>query len=207
VVVAGQGHFHGNEVAKVQPTKLAAMEAHWETQKGAPIYLLALPSPDPDAEENLVEALPVPGLLSMLAYNDPGAEVKGLKDFPKDERPPVFITFSAFRTMVGLGTLFPILAGAAWLYRNRLHEKRWLMRVLVWAIPLPYIALQAGWAVAEVGRQPWIVYGLMRTSDAVSPALDSMQVGTSLAAFLLVYGALGAIDVFLLRKYAIANPE
>jgi len=93
VVVAGQGHIHGNLVAKLQPAKLAAMESHWETMKNAPMYLLQIP--DEKNEKNLVQALPVPSLLSILAFNDPNAEVKGLKDFPKEDRPPVTLTFSA----------------------------------------------------------------------------------------------------------------
>lgn len=204
VLVAAQGHMHGNEVAELQPAKLAAMESHWETQTYAPMYLLTLPNPM--GEGNLIEALPIPGLLSLLAFNDPSAEVVGLNDIPKEDRPPVFLTFIGFRGMVALGTLFPLLGGLAYLRRNKLYETRWLMKALVWTIPLPYIALQLGWIVAEVGRQPWIVYGLMRTSDAVSP-ITADQVGLSLFAFIVVYSLLGALDIFLLKKYATEGPE
>ena len=205
LVVVGQGHLHGNEVARIQPLKLAAMEAHWETQAGAGMPLLVIP--DEAGERNSVEAITIPGLLSFLAYNDPSAEVKGLKDWPKEERPPVAITFWSFRIMVGLGTLFILLAGAAWLYRNRAEQMPpLLMRVLVWTIPLPYLAIQAGWVVAEVGRQPWIVYGVMKTKDAVSPVAVS-QVATSLVALVLLYLLLGALDIFLLAKYARKGPQ
>jgi len=204
LVVAGQGHFHGNEVAATQPTKLAAMEAHWETMDGAPMYLLQMPNPF--GEGNLVQALPIPGMLSILAYNDPGATVKGLNEWPEADRPPVFLTFISFRLMVGLGTLFILLGALTWFWRNRLQDKRWFLKTLVWIIPLPYIALQAGWIVAEVGRQPWIVYGLMRTSDAVSP-IATEQVAVSLVAFILVYALLGAADIYLLRKYALQGPQ
>ena len=204
LVVAGQGHFHGNEVAATQPTKLAAMESHWETQKGAPLYLLQIPNMF--SEGNMIEAIPIPGVLSFLAYNDFSAEVKGLNDWPESERPPVFLTFLAFRGMVGLGTLFIVLAALAWFWRGSLQDRRWLLKVLIWVIPLPYIALQLGWIVAEVGRQPWIVYGLMKTSDAVSP-IATEQVAVSLVAFIVVYTLLGAADIYLLRKYAVKGPR
>lgn len=203
IVVAAQGHIHGNEVAAIQPAKLAAMESHWHTQKNAPMYLLTIP--DPANERNSVEAFGIPGLLSMLAFNNPNAEVKGLLDFKPEDRPPVTITFWSFRIMVILGTLFPILAFFGWWKSNKLTEYPAYLRAMIWALPLPYIAIQAGWAVAEVGRQPWIVHGLMRTKDAVSP-VDPSQVAISLAAFIIVYAFLGIIDIYLLVKYAKQGP-
>ncbi len=203
LVVAGQGHFHGNQVAELQPAKLAAMESHWVTEKRAPMYLLQVPNMFSDG--NMIQAIPLPGVLSFLAYNDFNAEVKGLNDWPESERPPVFLTFMAFRGMVGLGTLFIALSVMAFLWRHRLQEKRWLLKALIWVIPLPYIALQLGWIVAEVGRQPWIVYGLMKTSDAVSP-VATHQVATSLLAFIVVYTLLGVAAIYLLRKFAIKGP-
>lgn len=203
IIVAAQGHIHGNEVAAIQPAKLAAMESHWHTQKNAPMYLLTIP--DPANERNSVEAFGIPGLLSMLAFNNPNAEVKGLLDFKPEDRPPVTITFWSFRIMVILGTLFPILAFFGWWKSNKLTEYPAYLRAMIWALPLPYIAIQAGWAVAEVGRQPWIVHGLMRTKDAVSP-VDPSQVAISLAAFIVVYAFLGIIDIYLLVKYAKQGP-
>ncbi len=202
-VVVGQGHLHGNLVAKLQPVKLAAMEAHWETQKNAPMYLLQIP--DEKGEKNLVEALPVPGLLSFLAYNDPSAEVKGLKDFPAADRPPVTITFLAFRIMVGIGTLMPLLMLFGFLKREDLARYPLYLKAMVWAMPLPYLGIQAGWAVAEVGRQPWIVYGLMRTTDAVSP-ITAGQAGTSLVAMVLLYTLLGVAGAYLMLTYARKGP-
>lgn len=202
LVVAGQGHLHGNHVAQLQPAKLAAMEAHFETQANAPMYLLQIPGQD----GNVVEALPIPSLLSFLAFNDPNAVVKGLNDFPEDERPPVAITFWSFRIMVGIGTLMVLLGGLAWLKRNNIDDQTLLLKALVYMIPLPYIAIQAGWVVAEVGRQPWIVYGLMRTSDAVSP-VQPAQVGTSLAAMVLIYTLLGAAGIFLMIRAAKKGPS
>ena len=199
-----QGHLNGAEVAETQPAKLAAMESHWETQKNAPVYIFSLP--DPTGEGNLIEIGPIPSALSLLAFHDADAEVKGLSDFPKKDRPPVFITFSAFKIMVGLGFLFVVLTVWGFLIRNRLTDNPFYLKLMIWMIPLPYIAIQTGWAVAEVGRQPWIVYGVMRTADAVSP-IAVHQVGVSLVAFILVYGLLGLAAFYLMFKYARKGPE
>jgi cytochrome d ubiquinol oxidase subunit I len=204
VAVVIQGHLHGSEVAKVQPAKLAAMESLWETRSGAPQFLFSFP--DEAGERNRVEIGAIPNLLSLLAYHSPDAEVKGLKAFPPDERPPVTLTFFAFRTMIALGFLFPILAFWAWLRRNRLVESPRLLKVLMFALPLPYLAVQAGWVVAEVGRQPWVVYGVMKTADAVSP-IAAQQVAVSLAAFVLVYSLLGAAAFYLIGRHARRGPE
>jgi cytochrome d ubiquinol oxidase subunit I len=198
-----QGHIHGAEVAKIQPTKLAAMESHWETEAGAPMWLMLIP--DQDHERNLVEFGRIPDALSMLAYHSPKAVVKGLKDFPKSDRPPVALTFISFRLMVGLGFLFVLLTLVGWFKRNKLESSPGYLKVMLYAIPLPYLALEAGWMVAEVGRQPWIVYGLMRTSDAVSPIAAS-QVWTTLVAFILVYSLLGAVAFYLMAKFAKQGP-
>jgi len=204
VVVALVGHRQGNFVAELQPAKLAAMESHWTTEKSAPMYLLAIP--DAANEGNSLAIGRIPAVLSLMAFNDPSATVKGLKDFPKEDRPPVGLTFVSFRLMIILGTLM-ILAGImAYAVRKQPENAPgWLLRLLIWAIPLPYLGLQAGWAVAEVGRQPWIVYGLMRTKDAVSP-LATSQVAISLAAFFIVYILLAVLDIFLLARYARKDP-
>ena len=119
----------------------------------------------------------------MLAYHSPEATVKGLKDFPKEERPPGGPDLLAFRVMVGLGFLFVLLTVLGWFKRHKLEASPGLLKFMLFAIPLPYLAMQAGWIVTEVGRQPWIVYGLMQTTDAVSPIAAS-QVGVTLAAFI-----------------------
>jgi cytochrome d ubiquinol oxidase subunit I len=199
-----QGHIHAGEVAKIQPAKLAAMESFWETRAEAPQVLFVIP--DEAREGNRVEVGRIPGLLSLLAFHTPTATVKGLKDFPKEDRPPVALTFIAFRLMVGLGVLFVGLTVVGWFKRNRLESSPRFLKVMLWAIPLPYVALQAGWIVTEVGRQPWIVYGLMRTREAVSPIAVS-QVGTTLAAFILVYTLLGVVAFYLIRKQVLRGPE
>ena len=203
VFTAIEGDMHGVHVSEVQPAKLAAMEAHWETTTRAPLTLFAIP--DEKNERNLVEIGAIPGLLSFLGYHDFNAEVKGLKDFPREERPPVLISLFSFRTMVGLGTLFILLTVIGWLRRSKLLESPLYLKVMVLSIPLPYIAIEAGWVLAEVGRQPWIVYGLMKTSDAVSP-LASSQVFVSLIAFILIYGLLGITGFYLIIKNAVKNP-
>jgi len=204
LVVALTGDMHGVHVAKVQPAKLAAMEAHWETQTQAPIVLFAIP--DQQNEKNLIEIGKIPYILSLLAHHDINAEVKGLRDFPKDERPPVLITLFAFRTMVALGTLFPLLTFIGLVLRKKLIENPWYLWIMVFSIPLPYLAIEMGWVLAEVGRQPWIVYGLMKTSDAASP-VASIQVLTSLVGFILVYGLLGMVGFYLMFKNAVKGPE
>ncbi|PIU54015.1 MAG: cytochrome ubiquinol oxidase subunit I [Deltaproteobacteria bacterium CG07_land_8_20_14_0_80_60_11] len=199
-----QGHIHGAEVAKLQPTKLASMEALWDTQANAPQVLFLIP--DEKNERNLVEWGKIPGALSLLAYHSSQATVKGLKDFSPEDRPPVALTFVAFRVMVGLGFLFVLLTVVGWFKRRNLEASPGYLKIMLYAIPLPYLALQAGWIVTEVGRQPWIVYGLMRTKDAVSPIATS-QVAISLAAFILVYSALGVLAFYLIGKQARRGPE
>jgi cytochrome d ubiquinol oxidase subunit I len=199
-----EGHLHGADLAEKQPTKLAAMEAHWETSTQVPIYLFAVP--DEKNERNALEILPIPGLLSFLAKHDPKAEVKGLKAFPPADRPPVLINFIAFKIMVALGVYFALITLYGWVRRNRLTESPGLLKLMLLSIPLPYIAVEAGWVLAEVGRQPWIVYGLMRTSEAASPVAGS-QVLISLVAFVLVYGVLGSLGFYLMAKHAIKGPK
>ena len=126
--------------------------------------------------------------------------------FPKDERPPVLLTFLSFRGMVALGMYFVLMMIIGVWKRNRLLESPGYLKLMLYSIPLPYIAIQMGWVVAEVGRQPWIVYGIMKTSDAVSPIATS-QVATTLVAFILVYGLLGAVGYYLIFRYARKGPE
>lgn len=204
IFLAVEGDQHAVHVTEVQPAKLAAMESHWETTTQAPIVLFAIP--DQEAERNIVEIGKIPGILSFLGYHDFNAEVKGLREFPENERPPVLLTFIGFRVMVGLGTLFIILTVYGWFRRNRLMESPKFLKIMVYSIPLPYIAIEMGWIVAEVGRQPWIVYNLMKTSDAVSPVMGS-QVLVSLIGFIVVYGLLGIAGFYLIIKNARKGPE
>jgi cytochrome d ubiquinol oxidase subunit I len=194
-----QGHMNAEILHDAQPSKLAAIESYWETQSYAPLYLLSWP--DGDNQRNSVQALGVPSLLSLLAGYSPSTEVRGLQEWPADQRPPVLPVFLSFRAMVGLGFVFLLIGVWAFSARQTIETKTRLLRILPWLIPLPYLANQLGWTIAELGRQPWIVYGMMRTSDAVSPLAVS-QVGVSLVAFILVYSLLGVVDFYLLWKFA-----
>lgn len=207
IFVLMTGDFHGVKVAKTQPTKFAAMESVWETQRAASYPLIAVP--DPKNERNVIEALKVPKMLSYLAFHDSNAEVKGLKAFSKEDRPPVILTFLSFRLMVGLGFLFIILSLLSVLLsrKGNMESKPFFLKIMFFSLILPYIAVQIGWIVAEVGRQPWIVYGLLRTADAVSKSIDTTQVFISLAGFTVFYGFLGVIGIYLLTKYAKKGPE
>lgn len=198
-----EGDLHAVDLAVKQPAKLAAMESHWETTAKAPLYLLAIP--DEKHETNSVQIGAIPGLLSFLAFRDTNAVVKGLKDFPKDERPPVLLTSISFKVMVGLAMYFALMTIVGWFKRNRLLENPWYLKLMLLSMPLPYIANELGWMLAEVGRQPWIVYGLMKTSDAVSPVAGS-QVMTTLVAFILVYGLLGAVGAYLIVSQVKKGP-
>lgn len=207
VLVIVIGTFHAERVAITQPTKFAAMESVWDTQKGAAYNLLVIP--DTENERNAIEAIGIPKFLSWLAFHDWDAEIKGLKEFPKEERPPVVPVFFSFRIMAALGFLFVLLSLMATVMsgKHNLEDSRWFLKVMLFAIPLPYLANQLGWLVAELGRQPWIVYGLLKTSDAVSKAISVPQVVASLIGFTLLYGTLAAVDIYLLTTYAKKGPD
>jgi cytochrome bd ubiquinol oxidase subunit I len=207
IMVAVIGDLHSVVVARNQPAKFAAMESIWETQKGVGMNLFLLP--DEARECNAVERLCIPNMISMLAFHDPNAIITGLKDIPKDLRPPVLPTFLSFRAMVGLGTFFILASLAASLlsFRKNIEDYRLFLTLLVFIIPLPYIANQLGWLVSELGRQPWIVFGVLKTADAVSKNISTAQVAISLAGFTLLYGGLGFMDIYLLTKYARKGPD
>lgn len=204
VFVVVEGHMHGSDLADKQPAKLAALESHWETGPIAPVFVFALP--DEENERNSVEIGLIPGALSMLAFHSLNATVKGLRDVPRDERPPVTVTFVSFRFMVTLGMFFMLLSIVGWFLRKRLSSSRLYLKAMVYTIPLPYIASALGWTVTEVGRQPWLVYGLMKTPQGVSPVAAS-QVAISLVGFTLVYLVLGIVAFSLMAKYARKGPQ
>lgn len=198
-----QGHMNAEILGATQPTKMAAMETHWETGRNVPLYLVAWP--DEKNERNLVQALPVPSLLSLLATYSPDGEVVGLRDVPPEDRPPVLPVFLSFRAMVGFAFVFLGVGAWAWWVRKSPLDHSLLLRILPWMIPLPYLANQLGWTIAEIGRQPWIVYGLMRTSEGVS-RVPSGHVMATLVVFILLYGLLGIINFYLLIKFARKGP-
>ncbi len=201
------GDFHAANVAATQPAKFAAMESVWNTQKTAQLNLIVLP--DVANEKNGIEAAGIPGLLSFLAFHDSGAEIKGLKEFKKEDRPPILPTFLSFKAMAGLGMLFILLSLVAWITarRDKLESSHAFLKLMFFAMFLPYVAGQLGWIVAEVGRQPWIVYGVLKTSDAVSKTVSPVQVWASLIGFTLLYGLLAVVDIYLLAKFAKKGPD
>jgi len=180
------GDQHGLNTRDHQPAKLAAIEARWDTQRRVPLTLFAIPS---DKAESNSFAIEVPWLGSLILTHDLDGEVKGLKDFPVDQRPPVAIPFFAFRIMVGCGVLMLglVLLGGWLRWRGRLYDTPFFLRVVQLAAPLGFVAVIAGWCVTEVGRQPWTVYGLLRTAQSVSPSLTTYDVAISLAGYMLVY--------------------
>jgi cytochrome d ubiquinol oxidase subunit I len=186
------GDQHGLNTLEYQPAKIAAIEANWETQKRMPLLLFALP--DEEAGVNHAE-IAIPVLGSLILTHDANGIVKGLREWPREDRPPVAVPFFSFRIMVGIGLLmFVVVASGWWLWlRGRLLDAPWFQNLCIVVSPLGFIAVVAGWVVTEVGRQPWIVYGLLRTRDAVSPSLTGTDVTLSLlvyvAAYLVIFGA------------------
>ena len=193
------GHLHAQQVARTQPEKFAAIEGLYETKSGAPMAIFGFPVDPPPELRGAVE---IPYLLSWMAFGDVHAEVRGIAAFPKENRPPFWITFVSFHNMVILGMLFiglMALAALQW-WRGRLFQTRWLLRAFTLATPLPVLACQFGWTAAEVGRQPWIVYGLLRTADAHSVTVTAGEILFSLILFGIVYLGLFMLWIWLLVR-------
>jgi cytochrome d ubiquinol oxidase subunit I len=193
-------------VAEHQPVTLAAMEGHFETAPYAGLVVIGQPNV---RERRLDNPIVVPGFLSLLAYGSIGADVKGLSEFPERDWPDnIELLYYAFHVMTGLGTLFILLTGAALLvdWRWRLMQQRTLLWMLMLAFPFPYIATTAGWMAAELGRQPWLVYGLMRTADGASPTVHSGTVLFTLIGFTGVYFVLGLLFLFLIAREIAHGP-
>jgi cytochrome d ubiquinol oxidase subunit I len=202
-----QGDIQARQLATTQPAKLAAMEAHFETGSGpSGLYVFGLPD---EAEQEVHFGLKIPALLSFMVHGDASKPVNGLDKIPRGDWPPVAVTFQTFHLMVGLGFLFIALTMlGTWLWwRGTLFSKRWLMYVFVFAVPLPYIANQVGWAAAEVGRQPWVVYGLLRTSDGISKTVSSSQTLGSIIMFSVIYLLLLAVFLYVLNDKIQHGPE
>ncbi|MBO6212706.1 cytochrome ubiquinol oxidase subunit I [Algoriella sp.] len=191
------GDVSAKSVAERQPIKLAAMEAHFKTEKSAAFVLGGIPD-----EENmkLDYALKIPGVLSFLVHSDFNTEVKGLEEFPRDEWPPVAIVHYAFQIMIAFGMLMMAIAVIfliAHFFKKEWLSKRWFYKMFMIATPFGYIALEAGWTVTEVGRQPWIIYGIMRTVDSITP-MPGIQY--SFYIFTFVFITLSIILVFLMNR-------
>jgi cytochrome bd ubiquinol oxidase subunit I len=192
-------------VAFNQPEKLAAMEGIFETKPNTPITVFGWV----DAEKQTVRGLQIPSFLSFLIYKDPSHPVKGFDQIPIDERPPVQIVFQSFHTMVMCWALMFLLNVLGLIYwkRKKFDKARWLQRGLVFSVFLPHIANQVGWMTAEIGRQPWVVYKLLRTADGLSKSIAASQVTRSIGMFLLIYTVLFILFIFLLDRKIKDGPE
>ncbi len=198
------GDFSARQVAKLQPAKLAAMEAHYHTQNGAPLIIGGLPN---DKSKTIAGALHIPRGLSLLVARDPDARVTGLEEFPRDQWPDVRIVHWSFDLMVACGLYLLALSIAAaclCLKNRRLPDRGWFLRSIVVAGPLGFLAMEAGWTVTEVGRQPWIIYNVMRTHEAVTPMPG---IAIPFFAFTALYIFLAVSVFFLLRRQFLRSPE
>jgi cytochrome bd ubiquinol oxidase subunit I len=203
------GDFSARQVAETQPEKFAAMQGVMDTTQGAPMIIFSLPPTSTGGDPMDGPAILVNRLLSFMAYGNWDATVLGVNAFPADQVPPVAPTFLSYHNMVAIGTLMLLLmASGAWLaWRRRIERSRNWLLFAVLAIPLPLIAIQLGWATAEIGRQPWIVYGLMRTVDGISPVVSASDIVLSLALLVAVYLLLGALWLSLLVRVIRRGPE
>ncbi len=217
-LVAIVGHVQAQHMVQTQPMKMAAAEALWNSEDPASFSIFTIGN---ERSRSDVFAIRIPDLLSVFAYNSLDGKVQGINELqaqytqkygPGDYVPPVAVTYWSFRIMVGAGMLMILLSlGTLFLMmRNQLERMCWVLWVLPFTIALPYIANSAGWIMTEMGRQPWLVFGVLKTADGVSPTVGWGTVLTSLIVFTLLYGALAVADVYLLQKYArieVTKPE
>jgi cytochrome d ubiquinol oxidase subunit I len=199
------GDQHGLNTFEHQPAKIAALEGHYETHKGAPLILFGIPD---DKAETTHFAIEIPKLGSLLLAHDMEAEIKGLKAWPAEERPPALIPFFTFRIMVGIGVLMLCLGiWSLWArWRRNLYDSTWLHRAAMLMGPSGFVAVLAGWYTTEVGRQPYTIYGLLRTSDSLSN-VDAEAIGASLIAFIIVYFVVFGAGVFYILRLMGRSPE
>jgi cytochrome d ubiquinol oxidase subunit I len=190
--------MHGINTWEHQPAKLAAIEANWETQSRMPLLLFAWPD-EANASNRFEVGIPVLG--SIIIAHNPEGVIRGLKEWKPEDRPPVAIPFFAFRIMVGVGlAMLSLVVCSWWAWRRGFADTRWFLKLCELASPLGFVAVIAGWVTTEVGRQPWVVYGLMRTRDAVTPSLSGGDVMVSFAVYAIAYVAIfGAGGYFMVR--------
>ena len=194
-------------VAAKQPVTLAAMEGMFNNEKGAPLVIIGQPN---TAEQKLDNPIVVPRMLSFLTHRRWDAEMRGLNDFPRDQWPDnIPLLYYSYHIMVGLGTIFVAITAVAGflLWRRKLYSKRWMLWVLMLSFPFPYIANTAGWMTAELGRQPWLVYGLMRTEHGLSPTVSAGNGLFTLLGFLGMYMVLGLLYLMLIWREVEHGPR
>jgi cytochrome bd ubiquinol oxidase subunit I len=199
------GDMHGKNTLEHQPAKVAAIEGLWQTQRGAPLNLFGWPD---QKEEVTKYAVEIPKLSSLILTHDLDGEVKGLKAWPKDDRPPVLPVFWSFRIMVGVGVLMSLIGATALVlhFRKRLFDTKWFQYCCMAMTPAGFIAVLAGWFVTEIGRQPYVIYGLMRSVEAVSP-VSGPPIAMSLAAFVLTYGFIFGSGSYYILKLIGKGPD
>jgi cytochrome d ubiquinol oxidase subunit I len=200
------GDLGSKNVVRYQPLKLATMEGLFESQKGAHIAIIGMPDTQ---NRKLIDPVYVPEFLSYLAYGDSRASVNGLNHYPKDLWPPVELTYYCYHIMVGLGTIFIAVTfvGLFLLWRGKLYTSHWFLWVLMMSLPFPYIANEAGWVVAEVGRQPWLVYGLLKTAEGTSTNVAAGETVFTTLGFAGIYAMLGILFLFLVGRIIAQGPE
>lgn len=193
------GDLHGLNTLEHQPVKIAAIEANWETRAHAPLVVFGWP--DEEAERNRF-AIELPSVGSVILKHDRAGVVPGLKQWKRDDRPPVAIPFLSFRLMVGIGlAMLALTITGLWLWwRKKLDRAPRFQRLCTLAAPLGFVAVLAGWVTTEVGRQPWVVYGLLRTRDAVTPSLTAVQVAISLTTYVIAYVLIFGAGVVFMRR-------
>ena len=200
------GDAHAKQVANTQPEKFAALEGLYTTQSEAPLALFGIPSNNPPELRAKIE---IPYLLSWMTFGDIHATVRGISEFPPQDIPPLWLTFMSFHAMVALGMFFILLTGYATflLWKKKLWEKKWLLRVFIWSLPLPLVACELGWIAAEVGRRPWIVYKLLRTAEAHSANVPAGDILFSIILFSAIYMLLGILYIFILVREVKHGPQ
>ncbi|MAT39225.1 MAG: cytochrome ubiquinol oxidase subunit I [Ectothiorhodospiraceae bacterium] len=206
MAVMPTGHEHARQVAQTQPEKFAAIEGLYTGQSRAPMVVFAYPTDHPPELKAPIE---IPGLLSWMAFGDPDAYIMGIDEVPKDERPPLWLTFVSFHNMVILGLYFIAMTafGTYLLWKKKLFESKRYLKIMLWSIPLPIAACQLGWITAEVGRQPWVVWKILKTADAYSFTVSAEEVLFSIIMFGLIYLLLGSLWLYLMIKKVKRGPE
>jgi cytochrome d ubiquinol oxidase subunit I len=200
------GDQHGLNTLEYQPAKLAAIEGRYDTVSPTPLTIFGIPD---DANATMRDAIEVPDLGGLILLHSWRGGIKGLREWPSDQRPPVAPPFYCFRIMVGIGIIMLVVAivGQFLRFKRRLFDSIWFLRLCQWVAPLGFFAVLAGWITTEVGRQPWTVYGLMRTSNSVSPSLTGTDVVVSLALYFVVYLIMFATGIAFMAGLVRRGPQ
>jgi len=206
ILQLGLGHYHSVQVAETQPEKMAAFEALWKTEDGAPMAIFGIPD---EANQKTYAYIGIPKFLSFLIHFDPNARILGLNEFPDDEKPRVLIPFASYHLMILFGLIFILvsLIAIVLFMKKRIYETQWYLKLLLLLIPLPYLANEMGWVAAEVGRQPWAVYKVLKTADAASLTVPAGNILFSLILFVVVYALIGVVGISILLRLIRKGPE